>query len=112
MPRIALALAAVFLVGCRPGTPDRPLADRDPVFVIPAVKGVAEESPRSVAWSEVTRLVELLDSEDAAVRLASEQALRDLSGGRDFGYRFWADADDRAPAVARWREWAAGRAGP
>ena len=89
--------------GCVP-SPDRPLRDRDPAFVIPAVKNVADENRPE--RTEVNRLVELLESEDAAVRLSAVQALRELSGQR-FGYDFWADPAARAPALRRWQMWAA-----
>ena len=106
---VILLLAAIPLAGCRPGAPRRPLQDRDPVFVIPAVKEVAQERPGRVEAAKVRRAVELLDSEDSAIRLSAEHALQELSGGLDFGYRFWADAEDRAEAVARWRTWAEAR---
>ena len=103
---VILLIAAFGLAGCRPGASRQPLQDRDPVFVIPAVKGVAQERPGRVEPEKVRRAVELLDSEDSAIRLSAVYALQELSGGLDFGYRFWADADDRAESVARWRTWA------
>jgi HEAT repeat protein len=49
-------------------------------------------------------LIEMLDDEDAGVRLAASVALRDLTG-RDTGYEPWADADARRAQVLAWRAW-------
>ena len=93
--------AGPVLTGCRPRAPRQPLRDTDPVFVIPAIRQTAEAD----RLRDVPRLIALLNSEDAAVRLAAIGALRDLTG-EDFGYSYWQDANQRAPAVDRWREWA------
>jgi hypothetical protein len=53
-------------------------------------------------------LIERLDDPDAVVRLSAHEELRKRTG-QDFGYVPWADAAERAPAVARWREWWEGR---
>jgi hypothetical protein len=90
--------------GCRPGPPRRPLQDTDPVFVIPAIKHTADAK----RTGDIPRLIDLLESEDSAVRLAAIQALEDLTG-EDHGYRPWATAQERAQAVARWRQWSAER---
>ena len=111
MPRrnLPLILAAALVVlaslaGCRPGAPDRPLQDTDPVFVIPAVKEVAQEDDER----DVPRLIELLSSEDAAVRAFTNESLRRVTG-QDFGFQFWADEPQRDAAVARWKRYAAAR---
>jgi hypothetical protein len=85
------------------------LQDSDPIFVIPAATDVAESRGRRVDRTKVERLVELLDSEDAAVRLASIGALKELSGGEDFGYQFWLDEAQRIEATDRWKAWLAAR---
>ena len=98
---LSATLLAGAAAGCRPGPPERPLADRDPIFLIPAIKEVAEED----RVSRIPRLIELLESDDAAVRMASHQALQNITG-RDFGYRSWGSDESRNLAVRRWRRWA------
>ena len=78
-------------------------------------RGLAHPAPivraRSVALGEnlperqvVPQLIERLNDADAVVRLTAFEELRHLTG-QDFGYIPWADAGERAPAVARWRGW-------
>ena len=106
-PVLLLALAGGALgvmAGCRPRAPRQPLLDTDPIFVIPAIRNVADAD----RLRDAPRLIELLESEDAAVRLAAINSLRDLTG-EDFGYHFWQRAGERGPAVDRWRQWAVAR---
>lgn len=99
---LAVTCAAPIMAGgCRPTAPRRPLLDQDPIFVIPAMKRTAE----SQRLKDIPRLIELLDSEDAAIRLNAIQTLRSLTG-ETFGYQFWDTALQRGPAVARWRGYA------
>ena len=85
-------------------------------------RGLAHPAPivraRSVALGEnlperlvVPPLIEHLNDPDAVVRLSAFQELRQRTG-QDFGYIPWADAAERAPAVARWRAWGDGRKAP
>ena len=97
----AAAIVVPSLAGCRPRGPRNALQDADPVFVIPAIRDAAE----SERLRDVPRLIELLESDDAAIRLTSIQALRRLTG-ETFGYEFWRDAEGRLPAVNRWKRWA------
>ena len=97
-----LAVTCAIAGGCRPTAPRRPLLDQDPIFVIPALKRTAE----SQRLRDIPRLIELLDSEDAAIRLNAIQSLRSLTG-ETFGYQFWDTDAQRRPAVARWRRYAA-----
>lgn len=96
----AIVILAVGMIGCRPGPPRRPLADADPIFLIPAIKQAAAKD-RS---EEVPRLIELLDSEDAAVRLYASMALREMTG-QTLGYTSYAPIEQREEAVERWRQW-------
>jgi hypothetical protein len=97
-----LGAAVIFQpLACRPGPPREPLKDNDPVFVIPAIKATAEDSRRN----EIPRLIELLDHEDSAVRLASFQALRDMTG-QTFDYEYWRAAEGRQESITKWRAWA------
>ena len=56
-------------------------------------------------------LVARLDDPDADVRLFAIGALRRLTG-QTLGYRYFDDAQERAGAVRRWREWLSSRGGP
>jgi hypothetical protein len=58
----------------------------------------------------VPPLIGRLDDSDAVVRLSAHEELKKLTG-QDFGFVPWADASERAPAVARWRSWWEGRKG-
>ncbi len=71
----------------------------DPAGRIPAMKLAAERSDRQV----LDRLVEDLDSDDAAVRFYAIESLRRITG-ETFDYRYFDDEHSRAPAIARWRE--------
>ena len=53
----------------------------------------------------IDRVIELLDHEDSAVRLASFQALRDMTG-QTFDYEYWRAAEGRQESITRWRAWA------
>ena len=52
--------------------------------------------------ASIPHLVDRLDDEDVAVRLAAILALERLTDHR-FGYRYGASVEDRAWATARWR---------
>ena len=104
-PLLLLATLTLLSAGCRPSASRRPLLDRDPIFVIPAVEGVANGDRRATR-TNVNQLINLLDSDDAAVRLTASEALQELSG-EDFGFRSWLGPKDRQPIIARWRQWLA-----
>ena len=111
--KVVMMLAAwlglsVGLAGCRPGASKQPLADTDPIFVVPAVARLADQE---LTREQAERLLELLDHPDAAIRLAAGETLQVRSGGQSFGYRFWAGDLEREASVAAWREWAARRYG-
>ncbi len=99
---LAVLCALVLAMACRPRAPRQPLMDNDPVFVNPAIK----RSAQAERLRDVPRLIELLDSDDSAIRLYASHALRDLTG-ESFGYQFWASAAQRQPAIDRWKRWAA-----
>lgn len=86
------------LVGCVPKSVERPLTDRDPIFVIPA----AVEAGKDSDPQQLSELVDLLDSTDAAIRLSAVEALRHRTG-KKFGYQFYDDEDERRDAVEQWR---------
>ncbi len=93
--------------GCRPSASRRPLLDQDPVFVVPAVKEVAQQGPKRVSRGEARKLIDLLDNDDAVVRLSAGEALQELTG-RDFGFHSWLGPEERQPIIDRWRQWLAG----
>jgi hypothetical protein len=53
---------------------------------------------------DIATMVEELNSDDAAMRFYSIEALRRLTH-EDFRYRYYEDDDQRAPAIGRWKEW-------
>lgn len=88
--------------GCFPRESQRIGAD-DPLANIPAI----QEAVRDKDLRSVPELVRQLDSDDGAVRFYAIEALRKLTG-KTFGYHFYDDADQRRPAVAQWKRFAAG----
>jgi hypothetical protein len=91
-------------VGCGPA-PKKTLANPDPSGRIPAIKHAGLTRDRKAAPD----LVAALASDDPAVRLAAIEALRQITGGEDFGYVWFDDDDKRAPAMERWKQWLAGQ---
>ena len=67
---------------------------------MPAIKEAvaADDLKSSIA------MINDLQSDDAAVRLFAIQGLKRLTG-EDFGYRYYADPRQRAPAIERWKRW-------
>jgi hypothetical protein len=57
---------------------------------------------------EAASLVRDLDSEDPAVRLFAIHALQRMTGDR-LGYLYYAEDEDRRPAVQRWKDWLEGK---
>src|SRR4051794_10554167 len=85
---VSLALAAlVSAAGCGP-PPDKSLANSDPSGKIPAIK----KAVRAHDLRAAPQLVKDLESDDAAVRMYSIEALRRLTG-QEFGYRYYDDED-------------------
>ena len=98
---LILVCAALAVAGCARPT-GKGIADEDASFKIPAIKSAVQKKDRSAA----PQLVNDLSSTDPAVRFYAIGALKRLTG-EDYGYRYYDDAADRGPAVARWREWLA-----
>jgi hypothetical protein len=67
--------------------------------------GLGENLPESRV---IPPLIDHLDDPDAVVRLSAHEELKKRTG-QDFGFVPWADAAQRAPAVAHWRAWWEGR---
>lgn len=94
----------VALAGCV-GSPAPSLDSSDPGARIAAVQRLAAEGDGD---AEVAKLIELLDSDDAAERFFAIGTLRKMTG-ETFGYDHSAAGPDREPAVQRWNEWYAAR---
>ena len=67
---------------------------------IPAIKRGVERMDPAVA----RQLVRDLSSADPVVRFFAIEGLRRLTD-QTFGYVYYADDDQRKPAVQRWRQW-------
>lgn len=101
------ALLGAMLAGCasppRPIQPADDLASPNPSVRAQAVGEVA----RRGALEHVPAVIELLDDEDATVRLMAGRTLRALTG-HDTGYRPYAAPDELRAQVEAWRaHWAA-----
>ena len=86
--------------GCTEPTGPRTVANENLAVKIPAIKEAAKTKDLSAA----PQLVKDLESDDAAVRLFAITGLREISG-EEFGYVYYADREQRKPAVAKWRQW-------
>ncbi|MBL8879787.1 MAG: hypothetical protein JNG88_11770 [Phycisphaerales bacterium] len=96
---VAISLATGCWAGCQSGEPDRSeLRSRSPFERARAAVRVAESGDSTA----VHELVDLLQDDDAGVRLYTIEALRRLCG-EDFGYRYQAPAPQREGATQAWR---------
>ena len=93
---------ATGICGCSEPTGPRTVRSEDLAVKIPAIKQAAEAKDLSAA----PQLVKDLESDDAAVRLFAIEGLRQMSG-EEFGYVYYADREQRKPAVTKWRQWLA-----
>jgi hypothetical protein len=96
MPTLAVAAG-----GCSKDTPLP--SDVDSPYLagkIPAIKRGVERMDPAVA----RQLVRDLNSADPAVRFFAIEGLRRMTD-QTFGYVYYADDDQRKPAVQRWRQW-------
>lgn len=100
-----MAACAAAACGCTPREPRR-IGAMDPMANIPAIQEAAREHDRAA----IPQLVRQLESDDPAVRFYAIEALRKLTG-ETLGYRFYDDADERRPAVQRWKRYASGVTG-
>lgn len=71
----------------------------------PLVRARAVPLSRSMSDSAVVpALLSSLDDRDQVVRLAAHEELKKRSG-QDFGYVPYAEPEERASAVTRWKQW-------
>jgi HEAT repeat protein len=105
-PRAAAAVVLLLLAACastdapRPVRPEFDLHHPDALRRTLAIQDVAARGDRR--W--LPDLVELLDDDDATVRLQAGAALKELSG-HDVGYQAYASRSERLGAMAAWRSW-------
>jgi HEAT repeat protein len=96
---IILVGVGIFIGGCfRPDPPS--LTSDSAATKIPAIREAAVKNDRSA----IPALISALDDKDPAIRLASIQALEDLTG-QTFGYNYYDEEDQRRPAVLQWQQW-------
>ena len=87
-------------------SPPRPIQPADDLASPnPSVRAqAAGEVARKGALEHVPAVIELLDDEDATVRLMAGRTLRALTG-HDTGYRPYAPPDTLRAQVEAWRAW-------
>jgi hypothetical protein len=103
--RTSLALVLCGLSASCIGRDPPLISSPEPDRLIPAIKtGVRQHDRRVIPY-----LVADLESDDSAVRMYAIDGLRRLTN-QDLGYVFFADCDDRKPAVKRWQRWLADHA--
>ena len=102
-----LMLTTTLVLGawaCQAPHPPPNVADPDPQVKIAGMKQAVATRDRSV----LPKLVESLESDDPAVRFFAIRSLEQFAGDR-LGYEYYADDDERKPAVARWQSWLKGQ---
>jgi hypothetical protein len=84
--------------------PEKPsLFSPDPSVKIPAMPTADLNDPKVAR-----QFVKDLDSDDPAVRFYAIKRLEEITGN-SFGYRYYDDEIERAPAIAQWKKWLADR---
>jgi hypothetical protein len=96
----SILAAATGLAGCTEPTGPKTVANQDLSVKIPAIKQAVASGDEKAAG----QLVGDLESDDPAVRMYAIEGLQRLTG-EDFGYRYYADLEERQPAVLKWRQW-------
>ena len=100
---LALMIGAIGLVaGCGALKPRNFRALENPAPVVRAgAVSLGDDQPDFVA---IPAWIGRLDDKDPVVRMAANESLKTRTG-QDFGYVAWAEADDRKPAVTKWKAW-------
>jgi hypothetical protein len=99
---LAPCAAMALIAGCGALTPRNFRAMNNPAPVVRAgAVGLGDDQPDSVA---IPAWIGRLDDKDPVVRLAANEGLKKRTG-QDFGFIPWAEAEERAPAVAQWKAW-------
>ncbi len=78
---------------------------RDMLHPAPIVRaravGLGSDQPE---WVAVPAMIERLNDPDPVVRMTANSTLKERTH-RDFGYDFWASAEERKPIVDQWKSW-------
>jgi hypothetical protein len=99
---IASALAFGLCSGCGSLTPRSFRAMNNPAPVVRSgAVGLLDDQPDQVA---IPAWIARLEDPDAVVRMQANEGLKGRTR-QDFGFVPWAEAEERAPAVARWKAW-------
>jgi len=103
-PSVSLALVAAIIgmSGCAVGRENlaKRLHAESPRVQVEAIAEVVRTDDRTY----VPDLIDLLESEDEAVRFTAAAALHRLTG-QDFGTQFTRTDEERAIRVAQWHQW-------
>ncbi|WP_165230293.1 HEAT repeat domain-containing protein [Aquisphaera insulae] len=100
---VVMGLACGSGCGLRPHT-FRKINHPAPLMRARAV-GLSEMEPDATA---IPVLVGRLNDTDPVVRLAANEELKKRTR-HDFGFRPWADPEERSAAASRWRAWMTGK---
>ncbi len=73
---------------------------RDPAIRVKSIARAAKMKD----FRAIPLLIDRLEDEDSAVRLAANEALKHITG-KDFGYREFDPPAKKIEAIHRWREW-------
>jgi hypothetical protein len=96
----AAACCVICCAGCRAPRGAVSIHSEDPDLKIHAIRqDVCQNSRKDLAT-----MVADLQSDDAAIRFYSIEALRRLTHD-DFGYRYYESDEQRAGAIALWQKW-------
>jgi hypothetical protein len=97
---IAIFFVMGMIGGCTEPRDAPSVKSDDLTLKVPAIK----EDVQRRTDKDVPLMVGDLDDDDPAVRFYAIEGLRRLTG-KDFGYRYYDDEDERKPALDRWNTW-------
>jgi hypothetical protein len=98
---ISWGLVLALVAGCGVGPRHfKAMADPSPIKRARAV-GLGKNLPDEQV---IPTLIGRLEDKDPIVRISADEELKRRTG-QDFGFTSWAEPDDRAKAVGRWKGW-------
>lgn len=103
--RLMILMLSFGVAACSPREP-LDVTNPDASVKIPAMKKAVREHDISA----LRQLVKDLSSDDPAVRFYAIGALQRLTG-KQYGYAYYDDEEQRQAAVARWQQWLAEQEG-
>lgn len=95
-----MLICALMLVGCTAPQPKASISDPDASVKIRGIRGSVHQHDQAT----LEQLVADLDSDDAAVRFYSIEALQRITG-QTMDYRYYDESLARQPAIQRWQQW-------